>query len=76
MPEFQVIEFEIKVPSPGRRRASTITVTGVVVNCRPEKDAGQYRIWIKFLDLKESIRNRIECVAKSAKHLCPYCENY
>ncbi len=75
MPEFDVVEFTIHVP--GRNGSGeAVQVTGVVVHCRPEKGDDSYRIWIKFLDLPESKRKRIECFAKSAETLCPYCENF
>jgi hypothetical protein len=74
--EFELMEFKVQVPGNGKRKRSEIMATGVVVNCKPEKGNARFRVWIKFLDLPEADKDRIECVAKSGKHLCPYCENF
>jgi hypothetical protein len=74
--EFECMEFKIQVPGNGKRKSSEITATGVVVNCKQEKSNARFRVWIKFLDLPEADKSRIQCVAKSGKHLCPYCENF
>ena len=76
MPEFELVEFKMDVPAKNGKKPVRVDVSGIVVNCRPEKDSKQYRIWIKFVDLKESIREHIQGLAKSCKTLCPYCENY
>ena len=76
LPEFEILEFAIRVPN-GRKKAEEITCTGVVVHCRKgENNAGNYRIWVKFMDLPEAHRKRIKCVASSSELLCPYCENF
>lgn len=74
--EFDLLEFSIRIPGGKDSRMETVQVTGVVVHCRPEKGSSLHRIWIKFLDLPESKRKRIECIAKSAETLCPFCENF
>lgn len=76
MPEFELVEFKMEVPSKSGKKQVKVDVSGVVVNCRPERDSKQYRVWIKFVDLKESLREYIRGLAKSCKTLCPYCENY
>jgi hypothetical protein len=75
LPEFELIEFRIQIP--GKNGASEdVACTGVVVHSRLDKETQLYRVWIKFIDLPESKRNRIQCVAKESSFLCPYCENF
>ncbi len=74
MPEFELIDFKIEVPG-GNGKAKTISCSGVVVRCAAERKS-LYRVWVKFLDLPESARKRIRCVAKTGRLLCPYCENF
>lgn len=77
LPEFELVEFKIDIPGPnGSKRTEKITCTGVVVHCRMDKETSLYRVWIKFIDLPDSKRNRIRCVAKDSSFLCPYCENF
>ena len=76
LPEFELVEFKMEVPAKKGRKQVKVDVSGVVVNCRPEKESKQYRVWIKFVGLQESIRKHIRGLAKTCKTLCPYCENY
>ena len=73
--EFQMMEFRLAVPGNGRT-PEDIHCSGIVVHCKPLEDRAMFRVWIKFLDLPESKRDQIRCVAKAGKHLCPYCENF
>jgi hypothetical protein len=75
LPDLDMIEFDIKVPGKNGVTES-ITCTGVVVHCRQERGSDLYRIWVKFLDVPESKKKRIQCVARSSEYLCPYCENF
>lgn len=72
--EFDVLEFAIDVPA-GRNRMKKQTCTGTVVRCQRES-RDRYRVWLHFLDLPDSSRKHIQCVAKDGKHLCCYCENF
>ncbi|HRZ11722.1 MAG TPA: PilZ domain-containing protein [Kiritimatiellia bacterium] len=73
--EFQIMEFRVAIP--GRKNTSEeIQCSGVVVHCKPLEGRDLFRIWIKFLDLPDSKRDQIRCMAKAGKHLCPYCENF
>ncbi|OQA24328.1 MAG: hypothetical protein BWY59_02243 [Verrucomicrobia bacterium ADurb.Bin345] len=76
MPEFELIEFRIEVPGKNGSGPEQVTCTGVVVHSRLDKETQLYRVWIKFIDLPESKRDRIHCVAKESSFLCPYCENF
>jgi hypothetical protein len=77
LPEFEILSFVIAVPN-GSKTAEEIACTGVVVHCRKGDQEGNtaYRIWVKFVDLAESYRKRIQCMARTSDFLCPYCENY
>jgi hypothetical protein len=60
LPEFEILEFKISIPGANGSK------------CEPSL----YRIWVKFLDLPEAKRSRLECLSKTAKLTCPYCENF
>ena len=76
LPEFEILEFRITIPGQRNAQAEDIQCTGVVVRCAKDGDPSCYRIWVKFLDLPEDKRNRLECLSKTAKLTCPYCENF
>ena len=76
LPEFEILEFQISIPGGNGKKKENIRCTGVVVRCAKDSDPSLYRIWVKFLDLPEAKRNRLECLSKTAKLKCPYCENY
>jgi hypothetical protein len=77
LPEFEVLEFVIAVPN-GAKASKDIECSGVVVHCRKSEQKGSdsYRIWVKFIDLAETHRKRIQCMARTSDSLCPYCENF
>lgn len=75
IPDFEIVDFTIKLPG-HNGDSPTIACSGVVVHSRPEKGNGSYRIWVKFLDLPDSERQRIQCVARDGDLLCPHCENF
>ena len=75
IPAFELLNFKIDAPDEdGNTRQ--IDCCGVVVNCQPDDSGSQYRVWIKFIDMPEKDRQSIHRIAKTAKHLCPYCENF
>lgn len=76
LPEFQVLEFMIHIPGSNGAKNEAIQCTGVVVRCAKDIDPSFYRIWVKFLDLPEAKKNRLECLSRTAKLKCPYCENF
>lgn len=76
LPEFEILEFKISIPATGGAKAEDIQCMGVVVRCAKDGDPSCYRIWVKFLDLPEAKRSRLECLSKIAKLTCPYCENF
>lgn len=73
--DFTVLELDIDVPAE-KGRSEKITCTGAVVRCEFQKEHGRYRVWLKFLDLPDPIRERIRCASKDGQHLCSYCENF
>ncbi|HBA82910.1 MAG TPA: hypothetical protein DCZ95_02335 [Verrucomicrobia bacterium] len=75
IPAFEILSFTIDVPE-DNGQLRQIDCCGVVVNCQPEKDSELFRIWIKFIDMTEKDRQSIHQIAKTSKHLCPYCENF
>ncbi len=76
LPEFELVSFRLALPGANGRRKN-VRCTGVVVHCRTDiEHKPLYRVWVKFLDLPEEHRHRMQCFAKDAKLLCPYCENF
>lgn len=73
---FDLFEFSLDLDEVGRRSKTPTQCTGAVVKCRKQPKQDKYRVWIKFLDIPEDARDRIECVSKNGKHLCHYCENF
>jgi hypothetical protein len=76
LPEFEILEFKISIPGAKGGQDEDIQCTGVVVRCAKDGSPSLYRVWVKFLDLPEDKKKRLECVSKTAKLTCPYCENY
>jgi len=75
IPEFELLELNIRIPGPDGTEED-IACTGVIVHCRKDPETSLYRVWAKFIDLPESKREQIQCVAKSSDLLCPFCENF
>ena len=75
-PDFEMLEFTISVPGRNGGKKETIRCTGAVVCCAKDSNPFLYRVWVKFLDLPEAERSRLECLSKTAKLKCPYCENF
>lgn len=76
LPEFEVVEFTLNIPARGGSKEEVVNCSGVVVHCRQEKDSALFRVWVKFVDLPESKRKRLQCVAETSDFLCPFCENF
>jgi hypothetical protein len=74
--EFTILEFTISIPGGNGSENEDIRCTGAVVRCAKDSDQSLYRVWVKFLDLPDAKRNRLECLSKTAKLKCPYCENF
>jgi hypothetical protein len=72
---FKLLDFQISMSRNGDG-SGKIHCCGAVVHCRRDSRKGCYRIWVKFLDLPKSKEKQIQCAAKSARLLCPYCENF
>lgn len=78
LPAFEILEFRIRIPGAKKGSWESITCRGVVVRCAPENGSSprMYRVWVTFLDLPETKRKRIRCMAHTSGLLCPYCENF
>lgn len=74
--DYTLMEFKLAVKPKGKKKAENVTCTGAVVRCESEKKKGDYRVWIKFLDLAPEQSEKIRCVARDGKHLCCFCENF
>lgn len=77
MKEFDLFEFNLDLDAAGKKKSKSPTsCTGAVVRCEQEKENDRYRVWIHFVDLPKTAREKIRCVSRSGKHLCAYCENF
>lgn len=72
---YKLLDFNISVAGNGHK-SGKIRCCGAVVHCRRDAKENCYRIWVKFLDLPKSKERQLHCVAKSARLLCPFCENF
>lgn len=74
---YDLFEFNLDVAGKSRKTSKVpVQCTGAVVRCKKEKADGRYRVWIQFLDLPKTTREKIRCVARDGQHLCAYCENF
>lgn len=77
MREFDLFEFNLDLGEVGKKKTRVPTnCTGAVVRCQEEKEKDRYRVWIHFVDLPKTAREKIRCVSRNGKHLCCYCENF
>lgn len=76
--EFDLFEFNLDVDKKtgAKKKGVPLKCTGAVVRCTHEKEAHRYRVWVQFLDLPKSARDKICCASRNGKHLCSYCENF
>ena len=75
--EFDLFEFKLDLAGAKKGgRKLPVQCTGAVVRCQQEKKGDRYRVWIQFLDLPKSAREKIQCCSRDGKHLCCYCENF
>lgn len=76
IPLFELVEFTLKIPPLEEAPVETITCTGIVASCRPDETTDLYHVYVKFLDLPESARQRLQRITQTLDHLCPFCANY
>lgn len=75
--EFNLLDVDVHLPGNGQDGDGRIQCNGVVVSCRrQEDDDGLYQVWVKFLDLPEHHKQRLQCLKPSGENICPYCANY
>jgi len=75
MAECTIHECELALPTEDEG-TERIRCCGIIAACHRDGDHSMYRIWMKFLDLPDKARDRIECMVQSTEFLCPYCENF
>ncbi len=75
VPLYELMEFTMEIPMNGTE-PEQFTCTCLVVNCQFEEESGLYRLWMKFLDMPESLCGKIHQITKTSKYLCPFCANF
>ena len=76
LPAYQQIELQVS-GAPGIVGAKRPTrCEGVVVHTQYDRRRKQYRHWILFVELPDSLRKQFRCVAQQTGSLCPHCENF
>ena len=76
IPLFELVEFTLELPAISGDPVHTISCTGIVASCRRDADTELFHVYVKFLDLPESARLRLQHITQTLDHLCPFCENY
>ena len=76
LPEFRQLSLTISLPSKKNGSKGRISCRGVVVHCMKAPKSALYRTWVTFVDLPESVRKQIKCVACSSGLICPHCKNF
>lgn len=71
--DLSLLEFDLDVDGVRGRK---VKCTGAVVRCQHQAKERRYRVWVQFLDLPATAREKLRCVARDGKHLCCYCENF
>ncbi len=75
--EFLLLELTLTLPSDNGAKEEQVQCTGVVAQCCAATNGSNlYRVWVKFIDLNESLADRIRALATSRKFTCPFCENF
>ncbi len=78
IPEFRQVSLTISIPAKKSGAKERINCRGVVVYCMkaPKTKTTLYRTWVTFVDLPESKRKHIKCVAETSGLICPHCLNF
>lgn len=70
-------ELALKIDAPpGRGMDGMVDVTGIVVHCQFDKDAGMHKAWVIFIDIPPDVCESLECLANEENILCPHCMNF
>jgi hypothetical protein len=76
IPQFELVELNVHIPGKNGSPEEDVVCSGVVVHSQADKESGLFRVWVKFVDLPDEKRKRLQCVAENSDFLCPYCENF
>ena len=76
LPTYELVEFTLEFPEVANESGQVLSCTGIVAQCQFEKSVNLYRIWVKFLDLPESVQDRLRTLTQALDLLCPFCENF
>ncbi len=75
LPSYELMDLSLQLPGSGGE-TSSLNCTGVVVYSQLEPQSGMHRVWVAFLDVPESVRTNLRCLAEDSSFLCPHCENF
>ncbi|MBP7274902.1 MAG: hypothetical protein KBA51_01720 [Kiritimatiellae bacterium] len=75
IPLYRVMQLDMHLPESGGDNP-TFQVTGIVVQSQFDPARDQYRMWILFTDLPDSVAARLKCVSKETAAQCPHCMNF
>jgi hypothetical protein len=76
VPQFRLMDLNLKVPEGAKDTKLDIRCRGVVVHSQHDRKSDLYRIWVLFVDLKPAVAAKLKCVTKKKNLTCPHCENF
>ena len=76
LPTYELVEFSLEFPGEDDDPGQMLSCTGVVVQCEFDESVDLYRIWVKFLDLPESVRDKLHLLTQQLDRLCPFCASF
>lgn len=75
LPLYRVMQLDLHLPGAAGAH-NAFQATGVVVESKRVPDRKQYRVWIMFTDIPDSVAAQLKCVSKETATQCPHCMNY
>ena len=74
--ECEIMELKFSIPTPVGDPLE-VACTGIVAQCMPCPNGRPlHRIWVKFLDLRPELQERIREITTGRHLTCPFCQNF
>lgn len=75
IPLYRIMQMDLHLPG-SKGDDPSFQATGIVVQSQFQQGRDQYRVWILFTDLPDSVAARLKCVSKETATQCPHCMNF
>ena len=76
IPEYKILELKLKLPKEFGGDGELITCSGYVALCYPTEDKTRHKVWLKFFDLPDHVKTRLNTVCQKKSWVCPHCMNF